>query len=110
MKQREEVAAIIQRMVARLIAGYTPQRVVLFGSYAYGNPRPDSDVDLLIVKETSARFIDRWVTVHRILSGSHRLLAVTTLVLTPDELEKQLAIGDQFIAEIMEKGKALYAA
>ncbi|MFN3476885.1 MAG: nucleotidyltransferase domain-containing protein, partial [Candidatus Methylomirabilales bacterium] len=66
--------------------------------------------DLLIIKETSERFIDRWVTVQRILTGTHRALPVETLVLTPQELEKRLAIGDQFIAEIVERGKVLYAA
>jgi hypothetical protein len=65
---------------------------------------------MLIVKETSERFLDRWVTVHRILTGLHRSLPVEPLVLTPQELENRLAVGDQFIAEIVEKGTILYAA
>jgi len=97
-------------MLAKIIADYAPQKVILFGSYAYGDPGPDSDIDLFIVKETSERFIDRWVTVHRILTGLHRFLPVETLVLTPQELENRLAVGDQFILEIMEKGTVLYAA
>lgn len=94
----------------KLIAEHAPQKVVLFGSHAYGTPGPDSDIDLLIIKETPERFLDRWVTVQRILTGTHRALPVGTLVLTPQEIEHRLAIGDQFIAEILEKGEVLYAA
>jgi predicted nucleotidyltransferase len=97
-------------MLNKLVAEYNPQRVILFGSYAYGTPRPDSDIDLLIIKETSERFIDRLVTVYRILTGTHHLLPVEPLVLTPQEIEKRLAVGDQFIAEILDKGEVLYAA
>lgn len=105
-----DIKTTIQGIVQKLIAEYSPRKVILFGSYAYGTPGPDSDVDLLIVKETSERFIDRWVEVQRILTGTHRALPLETLVLTPQEIEKRLAIGDQFIAEILEKGEILYAA
>lgn len=105
-----EIREVIQDILRRLLAGYAPQKVILFGSWAYGSPRPDSDIDLLIIKETSERFIDRWVTVRRILSDPRRTLPLETLVLTPDEVSKRLAVGDQFLAEIMRKGKVLYAA
>lgn len=105
-----EIQKTIQDILEKLIAEYTPQKVILFGSYAYGKPRQNSDIDLLIIKETSERFIDRWVTVRRILSDPKRRIPIETLVLTPQEVSKQLAIGDQFLAEIMGKGKVLYAA
>jgi predicted nucleotidyltransferase len=101
---------VIQRMLEKLLAEYAPEKVVLFGSYAYGTPRAESDIDLLIIKETSERFLDRWVTVQRILTGMHRTLPVETLVLTPQEIQQRLAVGDQFIADILAKGKVLYAA
>ncbi len=94
----------------KLIAEHAPQKVVLFGSHAYGTPGPDSNIDLLIIKETPERFLHHWVTMQRILTGTHRALPVGTLVLTPQEIEHRLAIGDQFIAEILEKGEVLYAA
>ena len=100
----------ISKMVEKIVADYAPQKVILFGSYAYGDPDPDSDIDMLIVKETAERFLDRWVTVQRIITGLHRSLPVEPLVLTPQELEKRLAVGDQFIAQILERGTVLYAA
>ena len=109
MVASREVPEIIQDILEKLLVGYAPQQVILFGSYAYGNPRPDSDIDLLIVKETSERFIDRWVTVRRLLSDSKRMVPLETLVLTPQEVSERLAIGDQFLAEIINKGKVLYA-
>ena len=101
---------VVRQILEKLLAGYAPQKVILFGSYARGNPRPDSDIDLLIVKETSERFIDRWVTVRRLLSDPHRTVGLETLVVTPQEVSRRLAGGDQFLAEILEKGQVLYAA
>lgn len=110
MANSQEVRKVINDILEKLVAEYAPQQVVLFGSYAYGNPRLDSDIDLLIIKETSERFIDRWVTVRRILSDPKRSIPLETLILTPEEVSRRLAIGDQFIAEILEKGEVLYAA
>ena len=101
---------VIGEIVARLVAGYRPQRVVLFGSYAEGHPRPDSDLDLLIIKQTDERFIDRCAHVRRILTDPRRTVPLETLVLTPQEVEARLAAGDQFLADILEKGRVLYAA
>jgi predicted nucleotidyltransferase len=96
MTASKEAQEIIQGILDKLLAGYAPQKVILYGSYAYGDPRPDSDIDLLIIKDTSERFIDRWVTVRRILSDPQRKAPLETLVLTPQEVSQRLAIGDQF--------------
>jgi len=100
---------IAESIVKKLVAEYEPERVVLYGSYAYGNPDRDSDIDLLIIKETPDRFIDRWTTVHRILNGTHPSIPLEPVVLTPAELDQRLAAGDQFVADILDKGKVLYA-
>jgi predicted nucleotidyltransferase len=68
MRASREAREIIQDILEQLLTSYAPQKVILLGSYAYGTPRRDSDIDLLIIKETSERFLDRWVTVRRILS------------------------------------------
>jgi len=105
----QEARQAISRIVEKIITDYAPQKVILFGSYAYGDPNLDSDIDMLIIKETSERFLDRWMMIHRIITGLHRSLPVEPLVLTPQEVENRLAVGDQFIVEILEKGKVLYA-
>ena len=106
----QQARQVIEDMVRKLVREYQPERVVLFGSYAYGTPDEESDIDLLIVKKTPERFIKRMVAVRRILTDPKRSIALETIVLTPQEVSRQLAKGDQFIAEIMEKGKVLYAA
>ena len=100
----------LNNIVKRLIDAYQPEKIILFGSYAYGKPSADSDLDLLIVKQTAERFIDRWTNVRKIVSDPKRSIPFEPLVLTPRELEERLAIGDQFIEEIIRKGEVLYAA
>jgi predicted nucleotidyltransferase len=109
-KDLQEVEHAIQGIIEKLRAGYAPQKVILFGSYASGNARPDSDLDLLIIKDTAERFIDRGVTVRRVLADPQRILPLEILVLTPQEVTERLAVGDQFMTEILEKGRVLYAA
>ncbi len=110
MTNSQEARKEITNILGKLIAEYVPQQVILFGSYAYGNPGTDSDIDLLIIKDTPERFIDRWVAVRRILSDAQRSLPLDTLILTPQEVAHRLAVGDQFFAEILERGKVWYAA
>ena len=99
---------LVQRVVEKLVSGYAPQKVVLFGSYAYGTPDRDSDIDLLIIKDTEERFFARLSRVRATVSGTHKGVPFDPLVLTTDELEARLRIGDQFIQEILEKGQILY--
>lgn len=106
----EKTRHMLQAMVEKLSVEYEPSQIILFGSYAYGRPGPDSDIDLLIVKDTSDRFIDRWTTVRRVLSDPNRTLPLETLIMTPQEIASRLRAGDQFLQEIIEKGEVLYAA
>ncbi len=105
-----DIAPLLAWIVERLRTEYAPQKIILFGSYAYGTPQHDSDIDLLIIKETRDRFLDRWVDVQRILLNSQRYVPLETLIMTPQEVTHRLKRGDQFLAEILEKGRALYAA
>ena len=107
MAEDGEIRGTLQAILKRLLDGYTPSKVIFFGSYANGMPQRDSDIDLLIVKETKERFIDRWVTVQKILTGVHGTYPVDTLVLT-EEIKGRLAAGDRFIQDIIDKGEVLY--
>ena len=105
---REEVKAILSEIVERLKSEYKPLKIILFGSYAYGNPKEDSDIDLLILKDTDKRRVDRFVWVKRIIYNPNHKIPVSPLVYTPHELEERLRMGDDFIKEIIQKGVILY--
>ena len=106
----QERESAISRIVQRLRVEYQPERIILFGSHVEGTADTDSDVDLLIVKQTTDRFIDRWTTVRRILSDPTRRFALDTLVLSPQELRERLARGDQFLQHIVDHGRVMYEA
>lgn len=110
MRMPDATRMELNKIVKRLVDAYRPEKIILFGSYAYGKPSADSDLDLLIIKRTAERFIDRWTSVRKIVSDPERLIPFEPLVLTPHEVEVRLAIGDQFIEEIITKGEVLYAA
>lgn len=94
------------KVVAKEIAKkYRPERIYLFGSFAWGKPNKDSDVDLLIVKKTKKNFFQRNLEVRKIIDG---VIPVDILVRTPREVEKRLNLGDFFYQDIVEKGKCLY--
>ena len=100
----------IQAIVARIVAGYQPDRIILFGSYAYGTPTEDSDLDLLVVKAADTRRkVDRIVDIRR--AAADRLNpAMDVLVLNAEEEARARNI--RFIVEhiALRDGRLLYAA
>lgn len=110
MKRDARIEQALNEIVRRLVADYQPEKIILFGSYAYGEPDEDSDLDMLIVKDTPDCLIDRIFIVHRLVTNAYRNIGFEPLVLTPGEIERRVQIGDQFVAEILEKGEILYAA
>ena len=98
----------IKKIIGKIIKEYHPEKIILYGSYAYGSPTEDSDIDLLIIKNTTERPIDRRVHVRRIVSDPQRRIPLEPLVLTDQELNKRLEIGDQFVKEILTRGRVLY--
>ena len=104
----ERVRKIISDIVEKLIEGYQPDKIILFGSYAYGEPTEDSDIDMLIIKDTDKRRIDRCVEVRKLVYDPNRGIPFSPLVYTEREINRRLALGDDFVTEIMEKGGVLY--
>ena len=100
------VTATLPAAIERLVKAVRPERVILFGSYAYGAPTPHSDVDLLVVLESSLPFIKRHVQVSETLLP--RLFPVDLIVITPTELAERLASGNQLFTEIVQRGRVLY--
>jgi predicted nucleotidyltransferase len=108
MKRPRNGAKLVGRIVTRLRDTYHPSSVILFGSYAHGRPTRDSDLDLLIIKATSKPFSQRLFEVRRLVSPLVRRQPFDPIVLTPTELNERLARGDQFLQEIVRKGKLVY--
>ena len=101
------VAETLPRAIERIVSELKPEKIILFGSYAYGNPTPDSDVDLLVIMKTRAKEIDRYVAVSNLLYP--RQFPVDILVKTPREMEAEARKkGNFFMQEILKRGKVLY--
>jgi len=96
----------LQEVARRIKRAFDPQRILLFGSHAYGKPMPDSDVDLLVVMESNERPAARSTAIAKALLDIP--FPMDILVRTPDEIHYRLEIGDYFIREILERGEVLY--
>ncbi len=96
----------ITNLANQIAERFKPDRIYLFGSYAYGEPNENCDVDLLVLK--------RGTQVHDLAMKIRREMnfgfAVDLLVRTPKEFESRIAMEDFFLTEIKTKGKILYGA
>ncbi len=104
MVKRAQIRAF-SRAVAR---EFHPQKIVLFGSYAYGKPSEDSDVDLLVIMPRTRERGERMSV--RIRHAIPRAFPLDLLVRTPAEVARRLRWGDPFICELLERGQVLYEA
>lgn len=96
----------LQRIVGILQTQYHPTKIILFGSTASQRRDPNSDLDLVVIKDTTKRFYDRIGDVLRLVKPRE---AVDVLVYTPEEYER-LKQESWFVGEeIAKKGKVLYA-
>ncbi|HDZ18491.1 hypothetical protein LCGC14_2095740 [marine sediment metagenome] len=105
---KENIDKILNEIIEKLKRKYKPIKVILYGSYARGSPRDDSDIDLLILKKTNERRIERIVKVKKIIYNPERKIPISPLIYSPTELNERLEMGDDFIKEILKKGKILY--
>jgi predicted nucleotidyltransferase len=99
--------ADIQQVVQQIVERFHPQKVFLFGSHAYGEPTPDSDVDLLVTMETPLRNVDQAVEIRKEVDFP---FPADLLVRTPQQIAERLALGDVFLREVLTKGLVLYEA
>jgi predicted nucleotidyltransferase len=99
---RRQIDAVVQKIVQE----FNPEKVILFGSYAYGKPNADSDVDLLVVMESDERPARRAIRVVRQLLDVP--FPMDVLVRTPQEVRQRLQMNDCFVREIVERGRVLY--
>lgn len=96
----------IRVIVRRIVKQFHPERVILFGSHAYGTAGPDSDVDLLVVMDTPLRARQQRLEISRAISP--RPFGMDIIVHTPQQLEERIAMGDFFLREVVTNGRVLY--
>jgi predicted nucleotidyltransferase len=95
----------IEDFSGEVVRNFHPERIILFGSYTYGMPTEDSDVDLLIIMPFKGKPIQKASEILRKLKPR---IPVELLVRTPVQVKQRLAMNDHFLREIVEKGKVLY--
>jgi predicted nucleotidyltransferase len=100
----------IVRLCAVIAREFQPEKIILFGSWAYGKPDTDSDIDLLVVMPfEGSPFRQAGTILHRVIQAVG-VLPLDLLVRTAEQLDERLAMGDGFVREILERGKVLYEA
>jgi predicted nucleotidyltransferase len=96
--------AVIRRFAREVAQRFDPEKIILFGSHAYGQPHADSDVDILVVMP-ARNALDQAI---RIDQATDPPFPLDLIVRTPKTLAWRLKEGDSFLQEIVAKGKVLY--
>jgi uncharacterized protein len=95
---------VIRRFARQVAERFQPDKIILFGSHAYGTPHTDSDVDILVIVPTRNQ-LDQAVKISLAIDPPFPL---DVIVRTPHAMRWRLAEGDSFLREVMSKGKVLY--
>lgn len=97
----------LDEIVARLVSEFSPEKIILYGSYAWGKPHKDSDLDLLVVVDDDAsKPTRRSARAYKCLRGLR--IPVEIIVSTRKELERYKDVPASFTRKILQKGQVLY--
>lgn len=104
--KKAEITSEIDDIKNQLVAKYKPEKIILFGSAAWGESDDVNDLDFFIIKKAVPHFGgDRIGELYRLMN-TH--MAVDFIVYKPEEVEERLSLGDPFIKKIITEGKLLY--
>ncbi len=95
----------IESLSKRIAREFQPERIILFGSYAYGTPRETSDVDLLVLMPFKGNGLNKAL---QMVTKLKPKFSVDLLVRTPKDLETRIKNNDWFLKEILKRGRILY--
>jgi len=98
--RRKELAHIVSALKE-----YDPERIIVFGSHARGEADEHSDLDIVIIKETKERFLDRLKTVYELVQPT---FALDVLVYTPGEFAEMRKQSNPFIEMVLKEGVVIY--
>lgn len=105
LEKRAQQSAYIKRLCQRIAEAFHPEKIILFGSRAYGKPREDSDIDLLVIMPYEGSHSAAAIQIRNHLDI---LAPMDVLVRTPEEVRERIEMGDQFMREIVTRGKVIY--
>lgn len=106
-ERKDLLERALERMIPVLIKEYRPEKIILFGSLASGDIHEGSDLDLLIIKDTPRRPIDRQVEIYSLVKPE---VGIDVFVYTPEEFEYLKSIGFSLVKEVVKRGRILYEA
>jgi predicted nucleotidyltransferase len=101
-----DIEVYLKEAVRRIIENFNPEKIILFGSYAYGQPTADSDMDLMVIMNTEEKPHKRAVSLRKALKGIG--IPKDIIVKTPEEFERFKDIVGTIIYPAAHKGKVLY--
>lgn len=97
----------IRQFCEQIVREFHPEKIVIFGSHAYGQPDSFSDLDLLVVMEFEGSPLQQAA---HIIARLNPPMAVDLIVRTPEEVAERLSMQDGFMREIWERGEVAYEA
>jgi len=97
----------IEDLTLQIVRELNPERIILFGSYAYGRASDDSDVDLHVILPFEGKPVRKAIEIRDKINAR---LPLDLIVRTPEQLAERLAQNDWFMREIVERGCTLYEA
>lgn len=100
-----EVERVLKEMVRRIVEGFDPEKIILFGSQARGDAGPDSDIDLLVVMETESK---REATLQIGVALNAMGVPKDVIVVTPDEFDRRKGIVGTIAYPAYHEGRILY--
>jgi predicted nucleotidyltransferase len=98
---------LIREISDRIVEHFSPKRIVVFGSHARGDARPESDLDLMVEMESDLDFYSRIPMITKIFGL--RKWPLDLFVFTPAEVEKDRDVNGTLVNLIEREGKVLYA-
>jgi len=104
---KRDIKKEIKRIKDKIVEKYQPQKIILFGSYAYGKPDFDSDVDFLVIMPFKGKGQYKAVEILESISPS---IPIDLLVRTPSQVRTRISQNDFFMRKVLTKGKTLYEA
>lgn len=96
----------LQQVINIIVKNYSPEKIILFGSYARGENNSDSDIDLLIIKESKLPRYKRALEIRKYLRGLR--IPLDIIVYTKAEIEKWRNVKSTFVNNVIQEGKVVY--